>query len=101
MVDMGLDLKAPKQPDIKAWRTLQGMYRVGHVFHTCGCDGPGWIPKSTADYHTYLEKQRSNYIKQLGYVQASTKLTADAKNEAGEYWATRIEAIDRELAAVT
>ncbi len=101
MIDMGLDFKAPKQSDVKAWRTLQGMYRVGHAFHTCGCNGPGWIPKSTADYHKYLETQRIRYMEQLGHVQHSSEFSADAKKEAADYWASRIQAIDRELAAVT
>ena len=101
MIDMGLDFKAPKQNDAKAWRTLQCLYRVGHAFHTCGCDGPGWIPKSTADYCDYLETKKTSYLEQLAQVQSSNKYTADAKKEAVDYWASRIQAIDRELAAIT
>ena len=101
MIDMGLDFKPPKQSDTKAWQILQGMYRVGHAFHTCGCNGPGWIPKSTAEYHEYLRTQRAGYLAQLGQIQRSSEFTADTKMKAADYWGSRVQAIDKELAAVT
>lgn len=96
MIDMGLDFKPPKQSDAKAWKTLQGMFRVGHAFHTCGCDGPGWIPKSTSDYRNYLDSTKKDYEEQLKRVQGSSTLSSEGKKEAAEFWASRIEAIDRE-----
>jgi hypothetical protein len=96
MIDMGLDFKPPKQSDAKSWRTLEGMYRVGHAFHTCGCDGPGWIPKSTSDYRDYLAVAKRHYEEQLKQVQTSDTLSPEGKNEANEYWISRIEAVDRE-----
>jgi hypothetical protein len=101
MVDMGFDFKPPRQSDVKAWQTLRGMYRVGHAFLTCGCDGPKWIPKSSADYRHYLERQREQYEKQLAYVQRQADLPPDRKGEAVEYWGSRIDAIDRERAALS
>ena len=95
MIDMGRDLEPPKQSDIKAWKILQGMYRVGHAFHTCGCDGPGWIPKSTSGYHKYLDSRKKHYEKQLEHAR-NGELSEDGKNESVEYWARRIEAITRE-----
>jgi hypothetical protein len=100
MIDMGLDFKSPRRSDTRAWRTLQGMYRTGHAFHTCGCNGPGWIPKSSADYKRYLDSHRSDYVKQLSHVEIQEQLTPDRKREAAEYWANRIEAIDMELRAL-
>lgn len=96
MIEMGLDFKPPKQSDVKAWKTLQGMYHVGHAFHTCGCIGPGWIPKSTSDYRSYLSSAKKHYEEQLELVEQSGGLTPEGKKEAAEYWASRIEAIDRE-----
>lgn len=100
MIDMGLDFKPPKQSDAKAWKTLQDMYRVGHAFRTCGCDGPGWIPKSTSDYRKYLASQKKHYEEQLEQARKSSKLLPEGKNEAVRYWTSRIEAIDRELMSV-
>ena len=96
MIDMGLDFKPPMQSDAKAWKTLQGMYRVGHAFHTCGCYGPGWIPKSTSDYRHYLASAKKDYEGQLERVQKSDTLSPEAKKEAGDFWAGRIAAIDQE-----
>lgn len=100
MVDMGRDFKAPRQSDEKAWRILAGMYRVGHAFHTCGCDGPGFIPQSTPDYCLYLQQRRDGYAEQLERVQQSTNLSNEAKREAGNYWFARIVRIDAELEAL-
>ena len=96
MIDLGLDFKPPRQTDHKAWRILQGMYRAGHAFHTCGCDGPGWIPRSTHGYRTYLASRRKHYAAELELVQQSRDLTPEGKKEAAEYWTSRIESIDRE-----
>ena len=97
MVDMGLDFKAPRQADAKAWRIVQGMCKTGHAFHTCGCVGPGWIPQSSSDYSAYLEKYKSIYSNELRFVQNRQDLANERKKEAAEYWATRIEAIELEI----
>jgi hypothetical protein len=100
MIDMGLDFKPPRQSDEKAWRNLFGMYRIGHVFHTCGCDGPGYVPQSTADYRHYLQDRRNSYAGQMSRVQESTELSTAAKREAGDYWLSRIALVDAELATI-
>jgi hypothetical protein len=100
MIDMGLDFKPPRQTDAKAWKTLHGMHRVGHVFHTCGCNGPGWIPKSTTDYRNYLASRKMGYEEQLERIQNASTLSPEGKKEAGEYWISRIEAIEQELMSV-
>ena len=96
MIDMGLDFKPPRQSDAKAWKALHGMYRVGHVFHTCGCDGPGWIPKSKSEYDHYLDSTKKHYQAQLEFAQKSDTLPLAARGEAAGYWADRIAAIERE-----
>jgi len=97
MISMGLDFKPPPQADAKAWRLLQGMYRAGHEFRTCGCMGPGFIPQTTADYRTYLELRQREYRQQLAYAQQSTELTPDRKRETYDYWADRVARVDCEL----
>lgn len=99
MIDMGLDFKAPAQRDTKAWRILKGMYQVGHVFHTCGCDGPGLFPKSPAAYREYLATRRADYVEQLSQVQKSDTFPFD-RVKAAEHWGNLIDAIDRELTAI-
>jgi hypothetical protein len=100
MIDMGLDFKPPRQTDAKAWKTLQGMYRVGHAFHTCGCNGPGWIPRSTSDYRNYIASTKKHYEEQLEQVQKSGALSPEGKKGAAKYWTSRIEAINQEQMSV-
>lgn len=96
MIDMGLDFKPPKQSDAKAWKRLQGMYRVGHAFQTCGCNGPGWIPQSTSDYRSYLVSMKKQYEEQVKQIQKNHNLSPEAKQAAAEYWTVRISAIETE-----
>ncbi len=101
MIDMGLDFKPPRQADTKAWRNLHGMYRVGHAFHTCGCDGPGWIPVSSADYAAYLADRKQRYDVQLNRIQNSDEMDGSQKRDAATYWQSRLAAVDAELAAIS
>lgn len=96
MIDLGLDFKPPPQSDAKAWNTLQGMHRAGHAFHTCGCDGPGWIPVSTSEYRDYLASMRKCYEEQRESCLRSSVLSPEAKQEAARYWSDRIAAVVQE-----
>ncbi len=98
MVDMGLDFKPPRQSDEKAWRNLLGLYHVGVTFHTCGCYGAGFIPKSNADYRSFLEGRLQMYLHQLDLVQKSTELGSEAKQESGAHWLNCISQVELELA---
>ncbi|TXT18421.1 MAG: hypothetical protein FD138_4446, partial [Planctomycetota bacterium] len=62
MADLGLDFKAPRRNNQKAWKYLQTLYVVGHAWHTCGCNGPGFIPKSPTEYLSYLTQRRDEYL---------------------------------------
>ncbi|MEM7456347.1 MAG: hypothetical protein AAF456_18520 [Planctomycetota bacterium] len=100
MIDMGLDFKPPRSSDTKAWRNLRGLYRVGHVFHTCGCDGPGWIPVSTSEFKDYLLDRRQRYSQNLAGVQQSTELNSEQKFDGANFWQSRVDAINSELEAL-
>lgn len=65
MADMGLDFKAPRQKDIKAWAHIQDLYSVGITFHSCGCSGPGYIPKNREEILKQLESTKSIYINHI------------------------------------
>lgn len=99
MADLGLDFKAPRQTDKKAWAIIQGMYRAGHEWRTCGCDGPGWIPTTPQEYQRYLTSRMTTYENNLMRAQASDAI--EEKQASVEYWATRIRAIKQELSATS
>lgn len=97
MADLGYDFRAPKQRDVKAWRMIEQMFELGHVFRTCGCNGFGYVPKGTAEYAQYLQDRLQDY-------QASFRLAVDGKgidamekDDAMAYWSERITLIEREL----
>ncbi len=61
MADLGLDFKAPKKEKIKEWKIIESLYASGKCFHSCGCDGIGFVPKNKNDYKTYLLDMRNCY----------------------------------------
>jgi DNA-directed RNA polymerase subunit RPC12/RpoP len=67
MANMGLDFEAPKKKEIKEWAHLQTLYSVGITFHSCGCNGPGYIPKSKAALQQYYQEMIAQYEIQLKF----------------------------------
>ncbi|MGL4599003.1 MAG: hypothetical protein ACRCYO_15905, partial [Bacteroidia bacterium] len=65
MANMGLDFESPKKNNIKEWDHIKKLYSVGITFHSCGCTGPGYIPKDNERLIAYLEEIISGYHKQL------------------------------------
>lgn len=97
MADLGLDFRAPKKTDLKAWRAIAGMYRIGHNFHSCGCSGIGFIPKNLVEYQVYLKKRLKIYEQSLEQVQALFDSQPDEKHKAVRYWASKIDLIKCEM----
>lgn len=76
--DMGLDFESPKKTDAKAWRHLKDLYQSGITFHSCGCSGPGYIPKDKKALLKFLTEKKQLYI------------------DHRRFWSSRIDpAIDR------
>ena len=67
MASMGLDFKAPPKKDVKAWKYVQNLYAVGITFHSCGCSGPGYIPKNKEEILANLEQSKEQYIGHLRF----------------------------------
>ena len=66
------------------------MYRIGHNFGSCGCDGIGYVPKSHSDYKAYLNQRLTQY--QLALEQVSSEFGGNLaqKRNAQMYWSERI-----------
>ena len=62
MADMGLDFESPKKKDIKAWKHIKNLYTSGITFHSCGCTGPGFVPKDYDELVSYLERIKKQFI---------------------------------------
>lgn len=71
--NMGLDFESPKKTDVKAWNHIQSLFEAGITFHSCGCSGPGYIPKDQESLIEFLKEKRAIYI------------------ENRRFWSTRIE----------
>ncbi len=64
MANMGLDFESPKKNDKKAWQHVENLYETGISFHSCGCTGPGYIPKDKEALLVLLKKLHKDYIEQ-------------------------------------
>jgi hypothetical protein len=102
MANLGRDFKAPRNSDIRAWKAIQKVYRLGHAFQTCGCDGPGFIPASELEYQDYLKLMRETYLNHAKNYLANLRTNSEDRKAAANYWRTRVAAIKfamkRELA---
>lgn len=65
MANMGKDFEAPKKGNNKAWQHIKDLYEVGITWHSCGCTGPGYIPKDHTALLLYFEEIIQNYQKEL------------------------------------
>jgi len=46
MIDADRDLAVPRKADRAGWRTLVALLERGVRFHSCGCTGPGYRPRT-------------------------------------------------------
>jgi hypothetical protein len=67
MANMGFDFESPKKDDINKWKHIKSLFSVGITFHSCGCGGPGYIPKTKDKLLEYFEDLKVNYNEQLDF----------------------------------
>lgn len=60
MVDMGLDFQAPRRRAESQWRKLEMLVDAGIRFHSCGCSGPGYRPRTLSDAKTEMKQRRTD-----------------------------------------
>jgi hypothetical protein len=88
MANMGLDFESPKKDNIKEWNHIKDLYSVGMTFHSCGCTGPGYIPKDKDRLVEYFEEIISEYNKQLLFWRSRTEPTneKEIQRENSKHW---------------
>lgn len=97
MADLGRDFKAPKKTAIKEWKIVEGLFKLGKRFHTCGCDGIGYIPQNPKDYEIYLQKALKEYQDSIIYYQDKTEAEYPDKMERINYWNERMLNVKSEM----
>lgn len=129
MASMGLDFASPKKDNIKQWMHIKSLFDVGITFHSCGCSGPGYIPKSKEKLKEYFEEMLKNYqynltfwrqriepknekeiqrenSKNWGFIseipyELRPKKGAIENEEAKNYWIKRIKEVEKKLSDIT
>ncbi|CAD0220909.1 hypothetical protein KYG33_09985 [Chryseobacterium sp. D764] len=97
MADLGKDFKAPKKTAVKEWRIVESLFKTGKCFHSCGCDGIGYIPKNPKDYETYLNTILKTYQEYLTACQKIHLEECPKKIEEIKYWSENIQKIKTEI----
>jgi hypothetical protein len=54
---MGLDFRPPKQRDTHQWQKVEQLYLHGYTYHSCGCGGPGYRPRTLSEVPAFLSRQ--------------------------------------------
>jgi hypothetical protein len=99
MANLGLDFKAPTQNDVKQWRIIESLYTTGHSFYTCGCNGPGFIPKDKTQHREYLADRLKEYTGFLTAAQNDFDRRFQ-KSERTKYWDDKIKLVESEIAKI-
>ena len=98
MNNMGLDFKPPRQSDRRAWKVLEELFYVGEKFHSCGCSGPGYRPRTPRTLVQYLERQRQDHQAFVQHVGRKVAMN-EAPPEHLAYWKKRLKAVEQILAS--
>jgi len=97
MADLGKDFKAPKKTAVKEWKIVEGLFRIGRCFHSCGCDGIGYIPQKPADYEQYLKNILNEYESYIVNSQRKTEKEFPERREYINFWSEKIDNIKAEI----
>ena len=97
MADLGKDFKAPKKTAVKEWKIVESLFKTGKCFHSCGCDGIGYIPKNPKDYEVYLNTILKTYQEYLAACQNAPLQECPEKTEEIKYWSGNIQKIKTEI----
>lgn len=96
MANIGPDVAPPKQRDVKAWKLLDDLWEIGETFHSCGCSGPGYRPRSDAHFDAYLTELHDRFTANL----AAARRTGEPQQAQAEaYWTERLARLDAFRAA--
>lgn len=87
--DMGLDFESPKKTDIKAWNHIKNLYQTGITFHSCGCSGPGYIPKDKESLIEFLKEKRDIYTEHMRFW--ATRIEPKTESEKSKDWNQNIK----------
>lgn len=94
MANLGRDFKAPRMSNARAWKAIRSVYRLGHTFQTCGCNGPGFIPATEHEYREYLRLMRVVYLRHARNYETNSRMSFESRVEAAIYWRSRLAAIE-------
>jgi hypothetical protein len=96
MADLGLDFKPPRVSATRAWARIRTMYRLGHAWHTCGCNGPGFVPTDATGYAEYLASRARLFAARVR--SAERRAEVDTATRAGEvrYWTELLAQVQNE-----
>jgi len=78
MIDAGRDLAVPRRTDKAGWRALAAVLESGVYFHSCGCGGPGFRPRTPAQV-----RERRAAADRLGVPPARTMVRPEPYEEPG------------------
>ena len=82
--NMGFDFESPKKPDTKAWNHMESLYETGITFHSCGCTGPGYIPRDKNKLIEFLNEKKVIYVENLRFW--TTRLKPENESEKSKDW---------------
>lgn len=92
VADLGLDFKSPPHQRVRAWAVVEALWAVGETFHSCGCGGPGYRPRTASAYRVFLAARLVEYEASLRAWRAEP-IDHPGRAAAIATWTNRITAL--------
>lgn len=96
MADLGLDFKPPRVSAIRSWARLRSMYELGHAWHTCGCNGPGFIPTDATAYAEYLATRARVFAARMRRAERRSGVDTATRAAEARYWSELLAQVQNE-----
>jgi hypothetical protein len=98
MADLGLDFKPPRSSATRVWERIQAAHRLGHHWHTCGCDGPGFVPATGPELIAYLNSRRKLFKANISRLERDDSRSPEQRSSELSDWTGRVRQLELELA---
>lgn len=97
MANVGLDCEIPKKSNTQQWKVLESLYEIGITYHSCGCGGPGYMPKELDELKSFLLNMKtvySNHYKSSLSKDGLKTVQKSERTESLKHWSFKIREIE-------
>jgi hypothetical protein len=62
MINIGRDFKVPAKTNLNQWKKVSLLVQNSIMFHSCGCGGPGYRPKTYQETKRWIKSEKKKCL---------------------------------------